>query len=302
VQVRRLSGEITQATPLSLHQPSGLAVLKTELDIPPLKMSSSVPQVGGWTVLAATRSTSEGQATLSLQPTVLSSVSASVRCHGLVHRDLITFEAPCSSGSACAPLLDTEGRAVGVLLNTMQTHAGLPCAYALPVGKLQPIVRDLLNGKSTRSGWLGLAVLHTPAEEGLEVQAVLSGSPGHKSGLRPGDTLLAIDGKSITSADVFSSRVVKAVPGSEVKVRLLREDQLRTIRATVGRRPVIISRQVRRGKACAGGGAADLTGREAARQLRELRQANQQLRRMLEGLSREVKALKKKEKDRQGGR
>lgn len=302
VQVRSLSGQTVEASPLSLHQPSGLALLKTGLETPPLEMTSSGPRVGRWTVLAATRSTPGGNAALSLQPVVLSSVSASVRCHGLVHRDLVTFEAPCSSGSACAPLLDTGGRAVGILLNTMRTPAGLPCAYALPVRKLQPIVSDLLEGESTRSGWLGLAVMHTPAKEGLEIQAVLAGSPGHKSGLRPGDTLLAINGRSITSAEVFSSRVVKAAPGSEVKLRLLREDQFRTVRATVGRRPVIISRQMARGKACAGGGPADLTGPDAARQLRELRQANQQLRRMIEGLSREVQALKKKHKARRGGR
>jgi S1-C subfamily serine protease len=295
VEVLRLTGEPVTAELSAVHQPTGLAVLDSDLDQPPLHLASAEPTVGQWTVLATIRAGGEDRAaSLSLHPALISSVSAQIRCYGLVHRDLLTFDTPCTPGSACAPILTSDGKVAAVLLNVMGTPGSNSCGYGLPARKLKPILDGLLDGKSTRSGWLGLAVQHMPETEGLEVRAVLAGSPGHKSGIQRGDVLLAIDGKSITSSDIFSSHVVTAQPGTRVKIRLLRGEQLKTLTTTVGTRPVIISRSVSGDASCAQRDARALTPRETIRKLRKLESANRQLSRMMEGMNRQIESLKEK--------
>ena len=294
IHVRALSGQEKEANLLSMHQPSGLALLAAECDRPPLELVSAPMKPGQWALMASMRGLALEQSTaLSFQPVVISSVHGNLRCNGRSLSDMITFNASCNGGAATASILTAEGKVGAVLFNTVRSRSGLSCCYGLPARKLRPIISDLIQGKSTRSGWLGLAVLYDPEEKGLEVKGVLDGSPAHESGIYPGDLLLAIDGKPITSAKVFSRFVLNVEPGRKVRIQLVRGEVRKTLTVTVGSRPVIISRGQSLKSNCGTESRAFRSAQGDRATMQYLRRSNRELRDILKGVKRDLRSMKK---------
>lgn len=286
------SGDRAPAKVKAVHQSTGLVLLRTKMDKRPLSMTDLVPRAGDWIVLASVHSASRQSVELSLRPSILSSTQASTRCYGLRQEGLMAFAVRCSTGTASAPVLSNKGKLVGVVLSMYKTKGGGDCCYAIPAARLQPIIERLLRGESERAGWLGLAVCHAVGEEGLQVTGVLEGSPGYQSGLRPGDRVIAIDGKTITRPEIFASSIIKAEPGQEVKLQVQREEQVREFTIEVGQRPLRISR-ASPSSGCPWGKKPDAT-LKTTEKLQRLQKANREMQALLQQLQDDLEEVKRK--------
>lgn len=124
----------------------------------------------------------------------------------------IEHTAPLVSGSSGGPLLDREGRLVG--LNTNRLRGGF--YLALPADEeLRDRVDALGRGEAPRRLRLGLAlapphVAHRlrdavglPDRDGLLVRGVEQDSPAHRAGLRRGDLLVEAAGQPITTSEAL---------------------------------------------------------------------------------------------------
>ena len=104
-------------------------------------------------------------------------------------------------GQGGSPILSLNGDLVGILISTIENGSG---AFALPVEAAKKVVRDLAQHGRLRQGWLGADVRRTEAREfgsSARVRNVRFEGPGHRGGLRPGDVLLRIGERNITSPD-----------------------------------------------------------------------------------------------------
>ena len=244
IAVTASEGRTAPARLVALDQPSGLAVLKAELTgTVPLELVESPPAPGSWALLASARP-HDGTVVAIMRPVVVHERRAPVLLHGVEWHGLAAVPVYVPIGSASAPILDRSGRLAAVVLG-LQSEAGAwgvesEC-FALPADRLVPILARLMAGVSRRQGWLGLAILREPADrEGVRVAGVLENSPAHEAGIRPGDVLLAIEGRPIEAPSTFTQRVAASEPGASMRLKVLRKEQIVAIQVEVGARPLLI--------------------------------------------------------------
>jgi S1-C subfamily serine protease len=248
IAVRCADGREGPARVAAIDQPSGLALLKTDLrDTVPLQSAAQAPSVGDLVLLASARA-ADGSISTVLAPGLVSSLQASVRLQGFDWDGLIAASVHVRPGVASAPLLDMQGRLAGVLLavGPEGQRDGATC-LAIPSDELAAIVSRLREGKSRRLGWLGVAVSReSDRQEGVRVEAALEGSPAHTAGIQAGDVLLQVNEHTIDDPAVLVRHVVQAGPGRTVEIKLLRADQVKSVAVEVGSRPLLICGGLRR--------------------------------------------------------
>ena len=151
----------------------------------------------------------------------------------------IEHTAPLAPGSSGGPILDSEGRFLG--LNTNRLDEGF--YLALPAdAALRARVDALGRGESVERPRLGVAVIPThvarrlrrsvglPERDGVLVQGVEEGGPAARAGIVDGDLIVEVAGKPVTDADELVEVIAGA--GDSFEVRIVRGTDERTV--TVG--------------------------------------------------------------------
>jgi len=118
---------------------------------------------------------------------------------------VIEHDAAMNSGSSGGPLLDANGKVVGV--NYSHTDAGVDgrsvaSFYAIAVDTAQPVVNRLLFGNFNSLGITGDAGL-TDGKPSIVVASVQPGSPAAKLGLLVGDAIMSMNGKQVGADGIF---------------------------------------------------------------------------------------------------
>ena len=171
----------------------------------------------------------------------ISSISSSSRgWRGSEIEHLIQTNAPLYPGFSGGPLVDVEGRVVG--MNSWVFGRGDGRAIAMDVA--ERVAGSLLSGGRVKRPYLGIGTQPVPLpeavrgkanqESGLLVLAVEPKSPADQAGLMQGDTLIGIDGTSTTDLDALYTSLRRLQVGSTQKVRIVRAGELKELSITVG--------------------------------------------------------------------
>jgi len=227
---------------VGLDQASGLALLKTPLrNTVPLRPAERLPEEGDWILAAMAQPAGITSCHVVYSTGTLSSVEGSLKLWGVRWEELLVSVLSIRPGGASAPLLDKEGRLVGVVLAVAHRQNQDWKCYGIRWKEVERIVPVLESG-GRRLGWLGVAVEEPYGRDGAAVSAVLEKSPAFAAGIRPNDVLLAIDDQPIVGPSVLEEKIAVAAPGTAVRVKLRREQEIRTLRVRIGARPILISR------------------------------------------------------------
>jgi S1-C subfamily serine protease len=84
--------------------------------------------------------------------------------------------------------------------------------------------------------FVGLVLVEEPDGGGVRITQVMSGSPADDAGLKGGDIITAIDGRSVKSVDDVQSALENKSPGDKVTFSVRRDDQEEEVAVTLGRR------------------------------------------------------------------
>jgi len=106
--------------------------------------------------------------------------------------DFIQTDAPINFGNSGGALVDSSGALVGINTAIVAKNLGVEgIGFAIPVNMVRGVLSDIIaNGRVVR-GWIGI-VPEDLSEGGVVIANLYVGSPGQRSGLQPGDLLLAI--------------------------------------------------------------------------------------------------------------
>ncbi len=300
ISVLHPDGSRAQAEVVAMEQAAGLALLQSDFgDTAPLEPAPAPPREEELVLLAHVPEADALE--LQLSPGLVSGRSKEFRLRGIAWEGLMSVRAAAEPGTAGAPLLDVEGRLVGVVLAARSPGQRLPegGCVALPLDRLQGVLSRLRGGESRRLGWLGVAIVaESGGLEGARIHNVLENSPAHQAGIRPGDVLLQVADHNVTDPEALGRWVAEAGPRRGVQVKLLRGDRMRTVQVDVGARPLLIcgasrSRgedRMRLRRARPGSGTPlEMPSRE---QLRRLMEENRRLRERLRSLERDARRRK----------
>jgi len=249
VTVTCRDGREAAASVVAFDQGGGFALLKAELeDTSPVEFRREPVGEGSLLMLVTARVGSKGMGVL-VQPGLVLPRRASIRLNGIERSDLLLTAMYVEQGAAAAPLMDADGRLVGVVVGVRSSQGHLPSTclcYALPAERLEHAVQAMREGRSQRLGWLGVAIAEEPAgHEGIRVGAVLQDSPAARARIRPGDVILQVGQQSIETPMAFANLVATATPGETLAVKVL-QDEIVTVQVEVGARPMLICGASRR--------------------------------------------------------
>jgi S1-C subfamily serine protease len=171
----------------------------------------------------------------------ISSVSSSWRgWRGSEIEHLIQTNAPLYPGFSGGPLVDVEGRAVG--MNSWVFGRGDGRAIAMDVA--ERVVASLRTEGRIKRPYLGIGTQEVPLpdavktrvkqDSGLLIVAVEPQSPADKAGLMQGDTLVALDGTVTRSLEDLYAGLRKIKVGATQTVKVVRAGELKEIPLTVG--------------------------------------------------------------------
>src|SRR4051794_15049616 len=152
--------------------------------------------------------------------------------------DAIQTDAAINPGNSGGPLLDGNGRVIGVnsqIKSGSGSNSGV--GFAVPVSSVKFVVPQIMNGGKVVRAYLGVRNGDTQDLSGAVVGGVVAGGPADKAGLQSGDKITSIDGRQITSSDDVSSAVAARKPGEQAKVTVERGGNRRTLTVDLGTRP-----------------------------------------------------------------
>ena len=145
--------------------------------------------------------------------------------------ELIQTDAAINPGNSGGPLIDTNGKVIGI--NTAKIPYAQGMGFAIPINVAKTIQLDLIEkGQVTNRPWMGISTIKItrqlaryyglPTGEGVLVAEVQQNSPASLADLRKGDIIESLDGKRITDPMQISSSIQKKNVKDKVAVRINR--------------------------------------------------------------------------------
>jgi serine protease Do len=166
---------------------------------------------------------------------------------------LIQTDAAISPGNSGGPLVDAQGRVVGVNTAVAQTEPGTAAAqnigFAIPSDHVHAVLGDLRagGGRPDAGGYLGISAVSVgPAVQqafglapgtGALVTAIAPQSPAAVAGVAEGDVIIAIDDRSVDNVDALSGLLATRAPGARLVIDVVRGDAQLRLPAVVGAPP-----------------------------------------------------------------
>jgi S1-C subfamily serine protease len=235
-----------KAAVLGSDDSTDIAILKIpERNLPYARFADSDKLRVGDTVFAIGNPLGVG---MTVTSGIVSALGRSDTGVGLLYQDFIQTDAPINMGNSGGPLIDFEGRIIG--MNTMIRTAGqggnIGIGFSIPANLISVVATDLANtGKVTR-GFVGLFGEDLSAEEcekmrlrlgSVLITEVAESSPAQQGGLKKGDVITAIDGKPFDSWNDLRIAISKRRPGEVVQISFLRNRTPSLAKVTVVERP-----------------------------------------------------------------
>jgi putative serine protease PepD len=152
--------------------------------------------------------------------------------------DAIQTDAAINHGNSGGPLLDLDGRVVGVTSQIESESGGNDgVGFAVSSNTVKKIADALISNGSVDHAYLGVATETSTSPVGARITSVRSGTPAAGSDLTAGDIVTAVDGEKVSSADQLRERIDAHNPGDSVTLTVSRDGDIRTLRVVLGARP-----------------------------------------------------------------
>jgi S1-C subfamily serine protease len=255
-------GDLVDAEVVGTDPSTDVAVLKVDpddADLQPLPLGSSADTQVGDAVVAIgnpfgyTRSVTTG---------IVSAKQRQITApNGFSIENVIQTDAAINPGNSGGPLLDAEGRVIGInsQIATGGSQGSVGIGFAVPIDTVKGLLPTLKQGEEIERAFIGIEMIgvtediardfNLEADQGALIQKVVPDGPADKAGLKAGgtstgdgiraggDLIVEVNGEEIKTPDDVPAAIADLKPGDDVEVVYYRGDERKTVEVELGKRP-----------------------------------------------------------------
>jgi Do/DeqQ family serine protease len=170
------------------------------------------------------------------------------------YEDFIQTDASINPGNSGGPLVDLQGRVVGINTAILAPGGGnIGIGFAVPINMARQVMNQLVRYGEIKRGRIGVAIqdltpdlaqaLGTRHTEGAVIARVEPGSPAERAGLRTNDLVVAINGAPMRSGTELRNRVGLSRIGDEVELTVERSGVERSVTVRIEQATTTAQRQ-----------------------------------------------------------
>ena len=187
--------------------------------------------------------------------------------NGFPIRNVIQTDASINPGNSGGPLLDGEGRVVGIntQIATGGSSGSVGIGFAVPINTAKDVLPELKKGGEVQRAYLGIEMgdvteqvaddLNLPVKRGALIGSVVDGGPADKAGLRGGrtptgegivaggDLIVRVDGKPVRASDDVANAIADNKPGDDVRLEYYRGDHKKSVTVKLVKRPATLQQR-----------------------------------------------------------
>jgi serine protease Do len=233
-----------QAKLIGADDRSDVAVIKVEAEKLPVAPTgdSGKLEVGEWVIAIGNP--------FGLEQTVTAGVVSAKgrsRVVDIQYQDFIQTDAAINPGNSGGPMVDLDGRVVGINTAIFSRSGGyMGIGFAIPINMARKIMTSFIKHGRVVRGWLGVRVqdvdddmakvLGLPGAGGAMVVEVVEKSPAARAGVQERDVLIRVGRRKIEGANDVMNAVGFTEVGKEVEVELYRKGRKRTLDVKIAER------------------------------------------------------------------
>lgn len=229
-----------------------IAVLKIEANekFKPLEFSDSDKiEIGQWSIAFGNPMGLNDSMTVGV-------ISASGRSSLGIEEieNFIQTDAAINQGNSGGPLIDINGKVIGVNTAILSTSGGsVGLGFAIP-SNLASVVKDsiIATGKFEKP-YIGvylnnldsekIKALNIKSTNGVLIAKVVADGPAARAGIQANDVIVAVNGKAVNSAGAFIGELAAKKVGESVELSVIRNSQTVKIRVTLEETPKMLRQQ-----------------------------------------------------------
>ena len=237
VTVRLEGGKEIDATVVGVDAKTDLAVIKIDAKLAPasLKWGDSDKSRVGDSVFAVGSPFGLGN---TVTAGIISARSRDI--HSGPYDDYFQVDAPINQGNSGGPLLNAEGRVIGVNSAIYSPSGGnVGIGFSIPSAQAQAVASQIIAHGSVERGWLGVGIQDvTPdiaksfgisEDKGVLVGEVTPNSPASKAGIKPQDVILTFGDRTIKDRHDLTRAVADTKASASKDVKIIRDGRQQTI-------------------------------------------------------------------------
>jgi serine protease Do len=172
--------------------------------------------------------------------------------------DFIQTDAAINPGNSGGALVNVRGQVIGINTAIVSGNSGpggegsfIGIGFAIPSNTAKHVMEDLIKTGKVSRGYLGVSItslredlakqFKVPDTSGALVNDVTPGGPADKAGIKNGDVIRKLNGKTVPGSGQLTAMVTNINPGTEVALDILRDGKPMNIHLTLGERPANLS-------------------------------------------------------------
>ncbi|RLF05787.1 MAG: trypsin [Thermoprotei archaeon] len=201
IHVTLPNGETLPARIVGMDYISDIALLKIEGRVEPGELGDSDRLHVGQFIITVGNPFGHILGGPTLTFGIISGLNRTIRAGGRIFENLIQIDAAINPGNSGGPLVDLDGKIIGITTAMIPFAQGI--GFAIPINEVKYFTRQLIEYGRIIRPWIGiygatlessLAVhLGIPVKNGVVIMGVVRGSPADRAGLQRGDVIISID-------------------------------------------------------------------------------------------------------------
>jgi S1-C subfamily serine protease len=157
---------------------------------------------------------------------------------------LIQTDASINPGNSGGPLLDADGKVIGI--NTIKVSTAEGMGFAIPIDLCKPIIKGFTEEGNYETPYMGVFAHDGDIAEyvsqkfsdgkGIHVTKIDENGPAYRGGLRVGDIIKKVNGKEVKSMADLRENICCSKPGDKCELDIIRDSKSMKINFSLGTR------------------------------------------------------------------